>query len=71
MQTIARHEKSVNPLNAADLSWSDRRLLLTCTLRLFLRRLQRGHAVTSRDLVNLAPYGDDSPTGDAAHEAGA
>jgi hypothetical protein len=38
---------------------SDRRLLLTSTLGLFLRRARHGIAVTSSDLIRLLPYCDD------------
>jgi hypothetical protein len=41
-----------------DLSASDRRLLLTSTLGLFLRRLRHGYPLRSEEITKLAPYAD-------------
>ncbi len=43
-----------------DLSPSDRRLLLTSTLGLYLRRLKHGYSVSRDDLLRTADYADDA-----------
>lgn len=55
MQTLIQTESGSQGLV---LSFVDRRALLRASLRLYLRRLSHGFAVSADDLIRLAPYAD-------------
>jgi hypothetical protein len=57
--TRTRKQNQEPPSHLSEtLSPSDRRLLLSAALSLYLRRLRHGQEVTSDDLIRASRYGD-------------